>query len=310
VRASGPPAPQSIDAATPGTHAVLRVDGPPALAVKFYGPFWPDEWAKDVELYGLLGKRPDLLTPTLVASGHLPTDLAGAGGRSWPYTVSTWLPGQPVGSVWPELARCDRLRLALELGQLLRLLHAVPPERLRSVSAAPEDWGAFIKHQAQGAADRHEGWGVLPARLLDQVPSFLAHPRALPALGGSGVRLLNCDVTADHVLLSKGDGREAGAGRGWRITGLIDFGDAMCGEPEYEFAAVLLSALGGDVEAGAAFLQAYGYRPPAGVSAGERLLAYALLHRFDVFGGLEGPPREAVMRAASLPELALRLWEG
>lgn len=308
-RESGLTPPERLEAAQPGTHAVLRADG--VLAVKFYAPFWPDDWGKDVELYTCLGQWPELQTPQLVASGCLPAGVPGAGGVSWPYTISTWRPGRPIGAVWAALGGHERRALAGQLGRMLARLHTLPLTGLRAVPAEPEDWAGFLRKQAQGAASRHVEWGSLPAHLAAELPGYLQHPRALPTEGWRPC-LLNGDVTADHVLVIGQGGRPNGPPE---ISGLIDFGDAMAGEPVYEFPVVLISALGCDSDAASAFFAEYECtyaccrRPPAAVPPPpERLLAYALMHRFNILEGIRLWRPQVLSAARTLDELARMIW--
>jgi hygromycin-B 7''-O-kinase len=63
---------------------------------------------------------------------------------------------------------------------------------------------------------------------------------------------LHGDIHAGNVLLIERGGR-------WRINGLIDFGDSLCGAKEYEFVAPGVLMVQGDAELQRALLLAYGY---------------------------------------------------
>ena len=71
---------------------------------------------------------------------------------------------------------------------------------------------------------------------------------------GSGKPLvfLHGDIHAGNLLLEESGGR-------WRIAGLIDFGDSLCGFHEYEFVAPGVLMTQGDAELQRAMLVAYGY---------------------------------------------------
>ncbi len=63
---------------------------------------------------------------------------------------------------------------------------------------------------------------------------------------------LHGDVHAGNVLLAEEGGR-------WKVSGLIDFGDSLCGFNEYEFVAPGVLMAQGDRELQRALLLAYGY---------------------------------------------------
>lgn len=107
---------------------------------------------------------------------------------------------------------------------------------------APEPWRSWIRQQLEGFREPD----------LDHV-------------------LLNCDLTEDHVLLSEEGGR-------WRVTGLIDFGDARIGHPYYDFVAPLCHYTYGDPRLSTQLLRAYGLPPTRDVTAS--LTRYCLLHEF------------------------------
>jgi hygromycin-B 7''-O-kinase len=92
-----------------------------------------------------------------------------------------------------------------------------------------------------------------------------------------------------------------------RLTGLFDFGDAMIGPHEYEFASVATFLFSGRKESMREFLRAYGYRnDELTPTLRARLTGYVLLHRY-------GPlplflNRFAEPRPRSLAELHERLW--
>ena len=83
--------------------------------------------------------------------------------------------------------------------------------------------------------------------------------------------LLNSDITDDHILISRLHGK-------WKVTGIIDFGDAMMGHPHYEFIAPLLCFAAGEPQLSRALVESYGESFSASLS--DRLLTYCLLHKY------------------------------
>jgi hygromycin-B 7''-O-kinase len=273
------------------------------VVIKFYAPLWPDDWIREVELHGILAATPGLPFPGLIGSGVVPARTRGAGGRDWPYALFERLPGERLGDAWPRISTAAKARLAADLGRMVRTLHGADLSQIRSIPCQRKSWPAFIRRRVPGAAERHREWESLPAQLVPHVERFLGGPW-LPPRRGWLTSLLSCDVTADHVLVREGRGESGGR---WEISGFIDLGDAMVGDPEYDFLPVLISAVGGEPAAFLSFLAGYGYDGFTDGWLAHRLLAYALIHPFDVF--LELPPnlRGILSAAETMEEAAQQL---
>lgn len=148
--------------------------------------------------------------------------------------------------------------------------------------------------------------GLVDAGLLDQAAAAINDRRdLLEAVEGS--HLLHGDVTPRHVYSCDG-----------RLTGIIDWGDAICGDPVYDLGRVLHSAIleRGDVGYGFAvvnrFLDTYGDAPWLHKDLTEPLLLYATVFivwsmQGELAGGAPWPPwwpAQAVALAAILDALA------
>jgi hygromycin-B 7''-O-kinase len=273
----------AIRAGYPGSNAVFEIDD---AFVKIAAPFWRDDVEREQVVYGLLAAQTALPTPRVLARGVI------TAGQEWPYFVMTKLPGERIGDLWKKLPAENRAAIASELGRMVRAIHevrvagAVVPRDSPALTPQPplpitgegelqsvfwQSWAPFVQEQVDGAV-AHHGNGSLAPHLLAQLPDYLARVDLLPG-PGFRPRLLHADITEDHVLLSEREGR-------WEITGLIDCGDAVMGDPEYEWVAVGLGAFDGDTTAMRVFLEAYGWeRWDEGFR--RRMLACTLLHRFS-----------------------------
>lgn|GEM_PF-379614 len=298
-----------------GTHAVFVVDR--ELVVKIYGPLWDGDSIRELAVLRWLGPRRmlagDVALPRLIAEGILERCPAGPRGHDWPYAVTGYVPGTPIGAVWPGLSADDRRSLAAQLGQALAELHTMDLAGLGLPSPADgcggavgstggwrDSWHRLLRSRMVSCPERHRQWGTLPDHLLADAPRFLAAAGPLPRPGWRPA-LLSCDVTADHVLL-------AGQGAGWRVAGLIDFGDSMIGDPEYEFTVVFLSALGQDRGALDEFLLAYGHRVAWEEGFERRMMAYVLLHEFPLLRELDPQRRDRLWSASDLDAAADAVW--
>jgi hygromycin-B 7''-O-kinase len=284
---------QQVEAGYPGTHAVFVVDE--TYVVKIYTPLSPEDFGLECELYTLLGSNPRLRVPQLLAQGVLEDQIP------WPYIVMAFKPGVPIREVRNRIPLRNRLRIAAELGEIVRELHRVPAASLTSLAHTPASWQQFV-HQRQVEVAEAALWaGILPEPVVAEIPGFLAS--ALAGAEETPLALLNGDLTEDHILLEQRDGK-------WRISGLIDFGDALVGSRDYEWVALWFSALDRDYEELTAFMTAYDPHLKLDDAFFTRAMAFTLLHEF-------GPDILALTLRAmgqpqieSLQELQALLWEG
>lgn len=134
----------------------------------------------------------------------------------------------------------DPVPLGRALGTFARAIHAVPLDLARSaVDPEPdsdEDWLVAVRQEFDEARDRVDGL------LVPEIDAFLAGP--WPTFDGPGVFCHN-DIRDEHVMLDETS----------EVVGVIDWGDAMIGDPARDFATVLTDF--GDV-AYASFRAAYG----------------------------------------------------
>jgi len=283
---------EKIIAGYPGSNAVFIVDD--ALVVKIAWPFERNDFYRELELYRLLEPyRATLLTPRVLADGLI------GGEPDWPYFVMEFLPGERLGEVWEQVPREDQIAIAEHLGYITRALHQAPLDGITSMEVSRADWGRFVEERMAGCVETYRQQGGLSPHLIEQIPTYLAESLPLFPDGFTPV-ILNGDITADHELLSLVD-------RHWQITGFIDFGDALVGHNEYEFACIHLWTFWCDGELTRVFLRAYGWDGWNDARFGRRMMAYCLLHpffEFDSWVKKFGGPK----RVRSLEELEAQLW--
>ena len=283
---------QHVEVGYPGTNAVFVVDE--TYVVKIYAPFCPEDFDLERELYALLGDNPGLSVPRLIAQGVLEDQIA------WPYIVIDFISGAPIREVRDCIHRRDFLRIAAELGEMVRELHRAPTGALTSLPHTQTDWQQFVRERQVRAGDVVLWEGMLPEAVIAEIPGFLAS--VLDGGAETALALLNGDLTEDHILLDKRNGK-------WRISGLIDFGDALVGARDYEWIALWFSALDRDYEGLAAFMAAYNPYLKLDEVFFTRAMAFTFLHEFapDILAvtlKALGKPQ-----IASIQELQALLWE-
>ena len=247
-----------LELAPPGTHVVFRAG--PKLYIKLFAPLWPGDFATERLVLGALSRQTDVPIPSLEAEGEI---------EGWPYIVVTAVEGIPLREVWPSIGASDRAQIAAQCGGLLRLLHEASTKGLEEIAV---DWPSFVQTQILECRDQIAGSG-LDKHWSDAVAEFTS---TLPPLYEPGFRpvLLSADVTDEHILVGERGGR-------WKLTGFVDFGDAMLGHPWYDFAAPGALITRSSPSLQRAMLFAYGYSPnQLNATLADQLMAYTLIHRF------------------------------
>ncbi len=260
-----------------GPHAVLKISC----------PLYRQQHDAERRFLEAVTSAPGVGAPVLRATGEI---------EGWPYLVLSRVPGRPLKRAWPEVPEAHRERIAEDIGHRLALIHALPFRDLEDVYLP---WAEFLPRQVANAVARHRRFGV-PEGILERIPATIAAGGPHPRIGVPAVPI-HADLTDENVHLVRERGR-------WRVAGILDFGDAMVGDPEYD-----LMVPGVFVAAGNRALLRAIFRGAGRVAdvhdAGlpRRLMAWMLLHRFGTItpwvGRGPGPAR------ATLEDVTAALWD-
>jgi hygromycin-B 7''-O-kinase len=223
-------------------------------------------------LHTSLLDHPEIPAPRHVAHGHLFQN-----GWRWPHLVTTRLDGTP----WHDagISAHARQAVAYQLGATMRRVHDLgcPDESV---------WRRDLVAELRATcSDRIRRRGTLPLRLLDQIDDYLATPLA-------NRRLLHGDLHADHIFVD-----------GARLVGVIDWGDALCGDPHYELPALFFGTFGTSTALLHAFLNGYDWQLTSDFA--HRAMSMTLLHEFNPLGA-HLPPLGDI---DSVHDLAEKLWQ-
>lgn len=220
-----------------GEQVIFFVDE--KLVVKIYASL-RDNYRRELAALEFARGKPDIETPEVLHTGEV---------EGWPYILMTRVAGRASRELWASIEARNRLEIVSSLGVALKKLHAYPAPL--SQPALDRDWRGFTKRQACSSVERQRACGANP-EWLERLPAYIdARLDLLPERFRAV--LLHGDVHAGNLLLDEEDGH-------WRIAGLIDFGDSLCGFHEYEFVAPGVLMMQGNRELQRAFLLAYGYK--------------------------------------------------
>jgi hygromycin-B 7''-O-kinase len=246
----------------PGDHrragAVVFLLGDRVL--KFIPRWWEGEITAERTSLPVVHGRLGIETPAVVAEGEI---------EGWPYLVTTRIPGRELGDLLGRVPVEDRCAMAAAVGEALSRMHALPTG---GFAGLPVHGPEFERTRREVAPGRQREWG-LPEALCAELRERLASDGPLLGPGFRPVPV-HADLHHENLVVEERGGR-------WRATGIIDFGDAALGPPEFDLGVPALFLGGGVPAVLDALFAAYGIpgarRDPA---FRRRLLLWMFLHPF------------------------------
>jgi hygromycin-B 7''-O-kinase len=240
-----------------GTNLVVALDD--ELVLKIFPPLLRHQFVSErsslLQLRGRLG----VPIPEIVLEGER---------DQWPYLVITRLRGIIGTKAWLTLPEDQKERVLGQIGETIAEVQRVPLGELSSIEPR---WDQFIKKQIEGCRARHERLG-LPRKYLDGLNELLRDAAPLIPMNAPPV-ILTGEYIPENFLLSRD-------GAGWRLSGLIDFGDVMTGCGEYDLLGPSAFMCAGMPRRVRRLFEGFGYSD-ANIDPAlkRRLMALLLLHR-------------------------------
>ncbi len=283
---------RTIERPRSNTNAVFILDR--RLVVKIYSPFWSEH---DIE-----PKLIDVLT----AEGAVPVPKIVASGRyedraTWQYLVIQHCAGLTLEALRPELSREELTSIAAQIGAVTRALHQTDVHNLEGADAG-ETWEDLVHRRRSQVLPELVDRGLITpnvtetlAEIMDEViEDSSSRPRAV----------VHGDLESDHVLLSRTDGE-------WRVTSIIDFGDARVGVRDYEWMPLWLGLFDRNPDEMRAFLESYDQALLSDESFPRRIIGWTLLHDFGTDAIAELLDRTSTPKPVrTFRELSNIVWPG
>ncbi len=217
----------------PCEHIVFFVDE--SFVIKIFAPF-RQGFEREKAALEFAGGKTSLQTPAIVASGDF---------EGFDYLIQTQLSGELLTRQrWLMLPEKEQIAVLTQLAVGLRELHSYNADALQF------DWQNFIERQAKIAVARQLAAGVNP-EWIEKLPAYIeTNLKLLPK---------DCPTVFLHGDVHFGNLRLQQSGGGWRISGLFDFADSLCGFHEFDFLVVGVLMIQGQGNLQREFFKAYGY---------------------------------------------------
>lgn len=278
---------QRYGGASADVFAVSR-DREPRLVLKVYAPESAWKAQKEALVAELLRGRSDAALPQWLLH-----DLSGETlGR--PFALISMLPGE---SMRARIGAPEAQGLYLAMGHLLRRLHdiAMPAYGIFGRSGVIEDYTTNRALMAPRFEVKFADFSTCsgPPALLSRIERRAAElDHALD--GCVGPAFCHNDFHPGNVLAARQDGV-------WRLSGLIDFENALAGDPLFDLAKALDYTAHEDPSGRAPLLEGYG--PMSRQNADDAIELYRIYHKLELWNFFRANARADEACAALLRDL-------
>ena len=248
----------SPEAFSTGTNLVVGLGD--ELVLKLFPPVLRDQFGSERLALAQLRGRLSVRIPEIAFEGER---------DGWPYLVITRLQGIVGSEAWPALPERDKERVLAEIGATIAEVQRAPLGELARIGPG---WDRFLAAQIEGCRARHIRLG-LPQKFLDGLDDLLGEAAATLIPLKEPAVILTGEYIPENFLL----GRD---GDGWRLSGLIDFGDVMTGWGEYDLLGPSAFMSAGSPRRVRSLFEGFGYsEADINPALKRRLMALMLLHR-------------------------------
>ena len=218
----------SVDPLSGGENAStfeLRLRDGSSLLLKLYSELLHSELAKETFVYELASEL-GLPMATILCTDDSRTILPRG------FAVMTKLDGELLMDIQPDLAEDELTAIYLQIGALLRRLHELRLDSFGYVDATgivdPQQTNTdYMRSQFEKRLASFVQLGG-DRRLRDRIASHMADRERLFS-GCTAAVLCHNDCHEANLLVARG-------GEGWRITGVVDFGNAAAADPLLDLA--------------------------------------------------------------------------
>ena len=211
-------------------NAVYRING--SRYLKVFGPTAERQFHVERSVLRMLEDHNSIPAPRIVAEGER-TQIS-------PYLILTEVLGATAENVWETLSRSEQFAIARELGVIVAAIHRLPQQNLLAVEQQFGGDRERVKAEQKRLIAQIEAAKTISMQGRDNIIRFLK-AEARKHLDGPP-KLAHCELAHNHLYLSRETGK-------WKVSGFIDWADAMLGPPEWDVTFLWFWTFSRDLEA-------------------------------------------------------------
>ena len=166
---------------------------------------------------------------------------------TWSYLVTEYCSGHTLNDVRSEITRDELMSISRRVGLVVKALHETDVGAFDGLHTG-ESWDDLVDRRGREVLAELFDRGLIGPRVVEELADILCD--AIINSKRNPRTVVHGDLESDHILLDRMDGE-------WRVTSVIDFGDAKIGVRDYEWMPLWLGLFDRDIEAIRAFLDAY-----------------------------------------------------
>ncbi|CAM3357968.1 aminoglycoside phosphotransferase family protein [Shewanella pealeana] len=246
---------------TEGANPVFIYEGEQKFVLKLVPPNWSQQAKSELTGLKLLEQvKLALDVPKLICHGHF---------RNWDYIFMSFVEGENLASLLPTLTQQDKEMIAFQLGEFCHQLHQIPITTITETTTnVILDWPILLQEQRGNIYQKRQQQGLIEPFLSDLEP-YLNNINIQCKQGSN--HFIHTDLHPANLLVKR-------TAKGVRLTGVIDFGDAIiCPDPVFEFTSPGLLLALSDKKIFTQFLDGYGFDYKDKQSLVEQCMALSLL---------------------------------
>ncbi len=275
----------------PGTNAVFILDN--TYVIKIYPKRCHSDYEHELEIQGILQENSNIIIPRILYNGVFMDRV------KWPYIIMEYIQGEAIRDVRDKIARQNKIEIYSQLGKMVKEIHDTSFDSMSNMNISDESYKSFINHRIKDCVKENIKKEVLSEKVIDQIPDFINSVDITPQ--NFTKVLVNGDLTEDHLLLKKCNGR-------WEIAALIDLADGKIAQREYDWIALWFSLLNSDVEGMKAFMYSYNSSININEEFRNKAMVFTFLHQFGAEIIENELKNEEKSKIESIEQLKDLLW--
>lgn len=195
--------------------------------LKISPPFFDDSIDAEIKATKAIGAQLPFSIPNIIAEGSVGT---------WKYIVTKKVPGQQAKNVFRSFNQENKLTFASDIGNVIKALNNIETINFERSFGS---WDNYLANRLQNQKSIHSEKGN-SVDWTEKICSFVEkHKHLLINLGPA--KLIHADLNHEHLMLNQ-------IGSEWRISGVLDFADAMNAPIEMEFILPIICFFKGNIE--------------------------------------------------------------
>ena len=251
--------------------------------VKLYAPDQQDSFRVEEGALRILATTPALPIPPLLAVGDL------NGLLSCPYVVMGMVSGMPLDELRGRFGSGDLVNIATQLGTVMARFHGSYFSGKSQIGQAYGAWNTLYENRRHQFIENLGQTVSFPSCLKSELRAFVCSTEVDTYLNTPHV-LVHGDLTCYHIYVEEQAGH-------WRVSGIIDMGNALAAPPEYDWTDLWFQTLERDVQALIAFLTSYQSALKIDENYRRRLMAF-FLHSWEA-----APKLATLLESENAPDI-------